>query len=137
MLCVTVPAWSKKNRIDYRRPSSVCLAYLTAWKAKDQNAMAEAKHPKYREELRNLGPGGSRYDSIFSESSWRMKALRKWDGLRLGEIRAEGDEARCRFVQIDEIWAASAMLFREDGKWYAEDINRFAPWDPWGKVIKQ
>jgi hypothetical protein len=110
--------------VDRTDPSATAAAVLSAYQAREVEALAPLANRDNRELLLELSAQGEqhpRYQSIFS--GWRWDAVHAWDGV-LGEVRyRNAAEALVSFAELGPDEIAVVVLTWEEGGWAFEDVN--------------
>lgn len=113
------PAVADTDRSD---PRAVTDAFLTAYKARDLDALATLVNRYNRnlfEEIAAQGEAHPDYTEVFG--GWRGEAADGWDGETL-EVRYDGSQAVVRFADLSADETAVLVLDDENG-WAVADIN--------------
>jgi hypothetical protein len=128
-------ASAAKEELDRKDPQAVANAVLSAFKARDLNALAAIctqDNQAMFSEIAAQGEKHPRYASIFS--GWRWEAIQKWDG-SVGETRyrhyvgtARNEyQAGVKFGEMSpEEWAVVTLTW-ENGQWAFDDIHSPEP----------
>jgi len=108
---------------DNKEVERVALESLQAYRDKNLERLADLGPPKAREKLIFLEPRNPNYEALLGDSSWRMKALKSWDGKLLKVSRGVDDNALCWFYE-DEANRYAVEVRKDDGRWYFFDLRQ-------------
>jgi len=94
---------------------------LKAYKDKDLNRLAELGPERAKEVLIFLEPRNPHYEELLGDNSWRMKAVKGWDGT-FKKMRIGINVIKLYFTDQDENTAVVLELVEENGKWVFHDL---------------
>lgn len=118
-LAAPLPALADTDRSN---PVAVSEAFLTAFKARDLDTLADLVTRYNRPLFEGIAAEGENhpdYGEVFS--GWRGEAADAWDGETL-ELRYDDDQAWVRFGDLSAEETAVLVLSEEEG-WAVTDIN--------------
>ena len=108
---------------DNKEVERVSLESLQAYRDKNLERLADLGPPKAREKLIFLEPRNPNYESLLGDSSWRMKALKAWDGKLIRIARGVDDNAIAWFHE-DATDLYGVEVRKDDGHWYFFDLKQ-------------
>jgi len=94
---------------------------LKAYRARDLKTLTDLGPERAKEILIFLEPRNPNYEELLGDSSWRMQALRAWDGEVIA-LRAGIDVIKVRFHDIDETTTAVLEIIPEGERWVFHDL---------------
>jgi len=117
------PAGKTIDLTDNAEVERVALESLQAYRDKNLQKLAELGPPGARDKLIFLEPRNPNYETLLGDDTWRMKALKAWDG-KLDKIaRGLEDNALCWFHE-DEANQYAVEVRKDDGRWYFFDLRQ-------------
>lgn len=108
---------------DNEEVERVALESLAAYRDKNLEKLASLGPPKAREKLIFLEPRNPNYQTLLGDDTWRMKALRAWDGKLAKIARGVDDNAMCWFHE-DAEHRYAVEVRKDDGRWYFFDLRQ-------------
>lgn len=108
---------------DNKEVERVSLESLQAYRDKNLDKLADLGPPKAREKLIFLEPRNPNYEALLGDSSWRMKALKAWDGKLIRIARGVDDNAIAWFHEdANDLYGVEVR--KDDGRWYFFDLKQ-------------
>jgi len=108
---------------DNKEVERVATESLQAYRDKNLERLADLGPPKAREKLIFLEPRNPNYETLLGDSSWRMKALKAWDGKLIRIARGVDDNAIAWFHE-DAEWTYGVEVRKDNGHWYFFDMKQ-------------
>jgi len=123
----TTPKDGKPGKVidltDNKEVERVALESLQAYRDKNLERLADLGPLKAREKLIFLEPRNPNYETLLGDSSWRMKALKAWDGKLIRIARGVDDNAIGWFHE-DATDMYGVEVRKDNGKWYFFDLKQ-------------
>lgn len=123
----TAPGAEKPGKVidltDNKEVERVATESLQAYRDKNLERLADLGPPKAREKLIFLEPRNPNYETLLGDSSWRMKALKAWDGKLIRIARGVDDNAIAWFHE-DAEWTYGVEVRKDNGHWYFFDLKQ-------------
>lgn len=117
------PAGKTIDLTDNAEVERVALESLQAYRDKNLQKLAELGPAGARDKLIFLEPRNPNYETLLGDGTWRMQALKAWDG-KLNKIaRGLEDNALCYFHE-DEANQYAVEVRKDDGRWYFFDLRQ-------------
>lgn len=117
------PAGKTIDLTDNKEVERVALESLQAYRDKNLEQLAALGPPGARDKLIFLEPRNPNYETLLGDGSWRMKALKAWDGKLKKIARGLEDNALCYFHE-DEANQYAVEVRKDDGRWYFFDLRQ-------------
>lgn len=117
------PAGKTIDLTDSKEVERVALESLQAYRDKNLEQLAALGPPGARDKLIFLEPRNPNYETLLGDGSWRMKALKAWDGKLVKIARGLEDNALC-FFHEDEANQYAVEVRKDDGRWYFFDLRQ-------------
>jgi len=101
----------------------VALESLRAYRDKDLKRLADLGPAGAKDKLIFLEPRNPNYEKLLGDDTWRMQALRAWDGKLIKIARGVDDNALCWFHE-DEANRYAVEVRKDGGRWYFFDLRQ-------------
>lgn len=128
IVAVAITAPANADAIDRSDPVATAQAFLTAYRAKDVNAMAVLANQTNEDffgELAAKGEAHEAFNDVFS--GWRWEAMNLSD--KVGEVRYDNRGAMVFVSEMPGDEVGVIALTNDNGVWGIEDINSPTPAD--------
>lgn len=99
----------------------VALESAKAYREKNLERLAELAPPSAKQALIFIEPRNPHYAELLGDDTWRMKALRAWDGQKLMKVERGPDVAFGYFWQ-DETQRYAIEVRKDNGRWQFHDM---------------
>lgn len=109
---------------DNEEVERVALASLQAYREKNLERLAALGPPGAREKLIFIEPRNPNYQTLLGDNSWRMKALRAWDGDKLIKISRGVDDNALGWFYEDDQHRYAVEVRKDNGRWYFFDLTQ-------------
>ncbi len=101
----------------------MAIESLQAYRDKNLEALAALGPPNAREKIIFLEPRNPNYETLLGDSSWRMKALKAWDGKLIKLARGVDDNAIAWFHEdADNLYGVEVR--KEGTRWQFFDLKQ-------------
>lgn len=123
LLVLLLPFPGSAADLDRSDPSAVAEAFLTAFKARDLEALPGLVNTYNQQVFAGIAEKGEThpdYAEVFT--GWRADAVDAWDGT-IDEVRYDGDDAVVLFGDMPGEEVAVLVLAKEAGGWAVSDVN--------------
>lgn len=108
---------------DSKEVERVAIESLQAYRDKNLEALAALGPPNAREKLIFLEPRNPNYETLLGDNSWRMKALKAWDGKLIRLARGVDDNAIAWFHEdADNMYGVEVR--KEGTRWQFFDLKQ-------------
>ena len=117
------PAETPEQAAEKAAVEEVAKASLSAYRDKNIERLAELGPPGAKERTIFIEPRNPNYERLLGDSTWRMRALKAWDG-ELKGMRIGKDVAQVRFADHPDVkgQVIAVELTKIDGKWRFHDL---------------
>lgn len=117
------PGETPEQTAEKKAVEEVAKASLTAYRDKNIERLAELGPPGAKDKTIFIEPRNPNYERLLGDSTWRMRALKAWNG-ELAGMRIGTDVAQVRFADHPDNkgQVVAVELVKIEGKWRFHDL---------------